>query len=57
MRNSPDYITEFYNKHIGANTTLTMAMIDTVFTSFKCNEEYFHQDDVNDHSKNVHGIS
>ena len=47
MRNSPDYITEFYNKHIGTNTSLTMEMIDTVFISFKCNEELFHQDDVN----------
>lgn len=55
MRNSEKYITEFYNKHIGANTTLTMAMIDSIFHTFKCNFEYFHQDDVDDHSRDVHG--
>ena len=57
MRNSPDYTTAFFNKHTAANPRLTMAMIDTVFTTFKCNEELFHQDDVDEHVMNTHGIS
>ena len=32
-------------------------MIDVVFATFKCNEELFHQDDMNDHSLNTHGVS
>ena len=57
MRTTDDNKTLFFIKYTRANPLLTMAMIDTVFASFKCNEELFHQDDVNNHSMNTHGIS
>ena len=48
-RASIEHQTSYYNKHKGANTTLTMA--------FKCNLKMFQQDDVDEHTELVHGIT
>ena len=57
MRSCPDYITAYFNKHTAAQNLLTHAMIETVFINFKCNFEMVHQDEVEEHSKIVHGVS
>ena len=57
MRSCPDYVTAYFNKHTAAQNLLTVAMIETLFINFKCNYEMVHQDEVDEHTEDVHGIS
>ena len=53
---SDQYITKYFNKHKRANPKLTKAMIVISFISFKCDLPMVEQEEIDDHSRDVHGI-
>ena len=50
-----EYITAYYNKHVGNNTTLTRNMIHAFYINFKCDYAFDRQEQMNDHCVDTHG--
>ena len=51
------YKTLYYNKYIGANATLTRAMMSTSWVSFKCDLQMEEDEMIDEHVKAVHDIN
>ena len=49
--------TAYWNKRKVAQPTLTMDMIADLYITFKCNMEVTHQDEYDEHTELVHGIT
>ena len=57
VKDSEAYKTLYFNKHIRANSKLTMEMITVQYHSFKCSLDLYQNEQIQCHMDNIHGIS